>query len=259
MSYPIYIGSTAETAQGMRFLYTPGDGETAEYKWEGPASAVLAKYLSNCTAQTGSAYTYDQVDFRDENGKGVLIARQAASSVNSLGGTGITEVWELYGMEVTRPVETHPRFNAITPARVVEIKAGIGMSPPWSKAFLNIAASSEEEKLYDLLAKGATDYNATAFLLRKTETTSSRGTVTASVAGIGYVYTATAIAPPSTFRAAIGSIQGNDGTATGLPGDWLKRPSQVRQIGPGKYQIITEWLWAVRWSAILYNGGSGTP
>lgn len=253
----VIIGATLETQQSTRFFWQQNEGDTTEYRWEGPSAAVGAKWTALRTYSSGSAVTYDSIEFDENRGHGILVARTYGGG-GSGGVGGGDDLWELYGVDITRDVLTHPAFSAIANERLLEIQKGVdeGRSP----AQLGIVAESVEEKLYGLQVTKQTDYYAAGFLLRKTQFTNSRGTITAAVDGIGYVISAASMAAmvPSDFKAALSQIVGYDGTATGLPGEWLKKPCQIRMVGRGQYQIVSEWLWAVKWSKCLYSG-TGTP
>jgi hypothetical protein len=159
-----------------------------------------------------------------------LIAREVADG---------KPIYELWGNDLYKPVQTHPYFDSLTPAEFLAVRQAMDDGT-------EITSADKKQELWELENRGTVEYLESAYVLRETKNVSKRSVLAASYDNVNRVES-----PPDTAQVnrLIGSLPA---------GQWLKKSPQVRQYGARRWQIVQEWWWAVTWSAILY-GGTGAP
>lgn len=238
------IGSTGASQQAAikSWAYSTGEGTMTVFK--GPGAAIEALYQMYKTV-AGYNPTYDSVETEYARGVGQLVVRTVADGAT---------IYELYANELQKPVYQHSHFASIDVGTVAAIRRyfALGLKLEVGTALVDedgtsIATAVQlDVDLYTLLCRGTEYYLESAYVLRETKTVSKRSSVQASFTGIN-----TVSAPPDT--SSVNTIIG------ALPsGEWLKRAPVVRQYGVRRWQIVTEWWWAEKWSLALY-GGTATP
>lgn len=232
------------------------NGVQTRRRFVGTAEKVRAKF--NELSALGYSSGADGIDESFNGKKGELIIRVNDDSGGDSGGNTeeLNAVWELFASDTPEPIQNHRDFDAITSARKSEIMKLIRKGDP-----LGTGATVAEKKLYAYLASGVKDFLHFTLTLRKTTTVSRRTTITASYAGINTIVAQTAeelnsvINPPTMIIGALTSLPKIGGDAGAW--EWLKKGTQTRQIGRGKFQIVYEWQGYTR-AADIY-GGSWVP
>lgn len=198
------------------------DGATKrEEIWQGPYDLLAAKQLAVYRQAKSSMLTQD-----GPNGRLVLTYETPASGDYQFpGGETITEV---FWAELRKPVETHSAFATLTAASVLQIKknveqaSGTGTPAPPS-------SDPTETKLWNLLAKGTTEYSVGVPVVRRTKT---------KMAG----------------NQGGGSAWKRESPPVSVPGKWefMKTADERRRDGK-TYTQIEEWTGAETWDETLYS------
>lgn len=240
------LGTEAPVRQGKKARWSYQDGTTTLHTFRGVAAGIEQLYDAY-RAYASTIPSVEAVEFDAGRGVGTLSVQE-----NEPG----KPVWELYANELALRVEMNPAFSELTAGEVNQAYAAADAaasddeataSPydPEARTF-GLTDGSDAHKLFQLLCNGNDSYFQSAYVLRKTVVTTSRGAVSASFSNVNKVD-----APD--FSAASSALIGD------LPdGEWLKRAPVVRMIGGHRWQVMQEWWWAPKWSEILY-GGTGVP
>lgn len=215
-----------EQASKLRWGYV--DGESQQNEWVGPASDLLTLY-NNYKALAGSTPQLDALE---------LDLRMPARLVATFAENGNT-MYELMANDVNKPIYQNSYFDDLTAAQKIAVRIAVDEGT-------TITTPAKAVSLWTFLASGVEEYLETQYVLRETKRVSLRSEVRASYTNVNRVDE-----PPSyaTNTPMISSVPS---------GEWLKRPPIVRNIGQRRWEVITEWWWANKWSAILY-GGTGSP
>lgn len=244
--------------------FVKGSAETITESWNGERVDMVAKY--NELKELG----YSNVDLDVDNGRcSVVVTEVFDPNTETLDNKSYWS-YSLVPVEVSRAIEDHPYFlvggtitgmgatgDPITPTNILKCRntleklqaeettlEALKLIAPW-----NGAAGTEGYKMLELLAywsSGRTEYPSSEFILRETKEVSLESLDRADYTSANRVAT-----PPST--STVNDLIGN------LPnGEWLKRYPQVERISKTRWQIVTEWWWALKWAKIPY-GGSFDP
>lgn len=244
------VGSTDAIELAPKRKWNLTDGVQTMKQFAGTSDAIAAKFNElSATVNSG-------VDDLDEeiNGKsGRLFARVIEDSGSSSGGNteALNAVWEVYGMPLLKPIESHTDFDAVTAKR----KRYVEKSARDAEA-LDAGATDAEKLLYAYYSEQILDFRMFNLELRKTTTLSSRSAITASYANINEVVTLASIAPPTALIGVLTSLPKMDGTSGAW--QWLKDCPQTRQVAKRKFQLSYSWTGAERW-ANIYPGGTYAP
>lgn len=242
------IGSTAATAQGVKYGWSYREGETEYSGFIGPVAAVLAIYNAY-KVTVGGLPQYDKLDFENDGGLATLRCERHAGFSGNASLLEAEALWELLPNEVLKPIETMLYFTttdddgaAVTAADLANIRRYYSRAQDPTAAPL-IADKALE--LYKYLLWGMEECYDSSYSLRRTYTVSGRTTLAATYTGVNTVE-----APPniSTANTLIGVLPS---------GEWLKKGPVVRSLPRRKWHVQQEWWWAKQWAKVY--GGTWTP
>jgi len=226
------------------------DGVQTFKRYAGTEAVIRAKFNElSATADSG----VDELD-EDITGKsGRLLARVIEDSGGAAGGNteALNAVWEVYGMPLYKPIESHTDFDAVTATR----KRYVEKAARDAEA-LDGAGTTAEKLLYAYYSDQILDFRMFNLELRKTTTLSSRSAITASYANINEVVALASIAPPTALIGVLTSLPLMNGSTGAW--QWLKDCPQTRQVAKRKFHLSYSWTGAERWASI-YPGGTYTP
>jgi hypothetical protein len=223
------IGTSSPTTARVTKSWDYFNGEVTETVIRGTRAAVATAY-ETYKAVAGFSPEYDSVSFDPGRGLAQLSIRQIQDGA---------PLYELQANELSNPIWLHSHFSALSAADILEVRMAF-------ESGTEISTGDAKQDLWEMLCKGTEEYLISSYVLRETKNVSKRSTVAASYSNVNRVE-----APPDIT--AVNALIG------GLPsGEWLKKAPVVRQVGSRRWQIVTEWWWAEKWSEILY-GGTLTP
>lgn len=216
--------------------WTYGGGQTEQLTFRGVYANVLALYNQYLTF-SGYAPTMDQVRLDYERAMAVLTVDYAVDGVPQ---------YEMVPMELSVPVWSIPYFVSDSPALTSAQLHAVRTAYETGDTATGAAFTGKQASLYAFMCQGAEEKIVSSYVLRETKNVTKRSTVAASYANVNHVDS-----PPNTqiLNTLIGALPS---------GEWLKKAPSVRIYGARRWQIVTEWWWAEKWSAILY-GGTGSP
>ena len=218
-------------------------------RFTGTKTKIEAKFneLSSAGANAG----VDNLDEDIEGQTGRLIARifDDSGGAESANTEETNAIWELYGNEILKPIESHTDFDGINGDRKREIERAIREA----EAITLVGAA--EAALAGYLSHQVLDYMIGQYVLRKTTTVSSRSTITLSHTYNYRVITLDSINPPTALLGALSSLQKEDGSMGAW--QWLKKPPQIIQIAKTLFKLQYEFWGAERWAEIY--GGTWAP
>jgi len=243
---PTYYGSTLAITQGTVIEWDFTGGQTEVHRWKGVAASVKALYDDVVTG-TG----YDQLSYDPGRGVASLEGRVAVAGPVTVGGTNSSTTYELYEIQVMKPILSHPYFAELTANQVKDVRAAVEKGLSVAQAGLG----QKQSELLEMLLKNTTEYFESAYELRITYRGDRRNTYfTAAYEGVN---TASAgAAPPTQVGSILGTLPANT--------NWLKRVPRINRAGAfwelaqTWWGIPTQGITGAGWSSILY-GGSGTP
>jgi hypothetical protein len=225
------MGTAGVVEQGSKFTWNFYDGLRTVLSFKGTAAQVYA-LTQTYIAVAGSNPTIDSLSF--DAGRGI-----AALEVNLMDDGAI--LYELYPMEDRIAVEASDYYQILTPVLTADeiqvVFRQFAKGEPADAGWL-----AKQTSLFTELACGRTEVLVTRWALRETKRVSKRSTVAAAHATVDTVET-----PPATT--AVNSIIG------ALPaGEWLRRGTVVRTVNSKRWELITEWWYATKWSSVHYGG-----
>jgi len=236
------VGSTTETEQRIKKSWTPENGPSEVYTWKGPRAPLEVLYNEWAIESSGAS----NVDLDGAAGAGTLTV--TVPFAVGVGEEGLADKWEILPRVLQIPLaEARSKAGALlfdigyTPVadRAVELNADPDPNN-WA------GAGANEEAYLTLRRRGVTHVPAYAWVARRTIAAGRTSDVEASYTDVGCVDAAMPGLLPS-------GLVGSPPT-----GEWLKQPPTVRTASRSRYDIVSEWWWAVKWSTILY-GGTGVP
>lgn len=244
---PVIVGQREVSEKKPKRRYRRNEGWTTIKTYEGPRDAIDA--LSLELEKDGGA---DELLIDVSEPKARLEAtysdRSDSTSQPSESGTQI--VWEADATEEQVALRLHPNFSTLDSAKADTIEQAVRNGTGSTLTGL----TTLEQKYLTLLSRGTTHYGAQSYVLTKTTTTGWRSKVEASWTGVGKVTTNPFEGQPVNPNSFV-----SGGVKMPLPaGEWLKRAPKIALAGR-KFRIVETWWWAPKWSAILYEGGTGDP
>lgn len=225
MSSPTWLGKDTVNQFAPRKRWGYFDGEVSEFRVTGPTAAVDAFYQT-AVSVAGSSPTYDSIEFDPGVGVGRMLLRRIVDGA---------VCFELWGNSVMEPIAENKYFAALTADQVAKCFDSLARGLTETKA----GFAGVQKTLYRHLLHGVTELPNSAYVLRSTQITSKRGTLTASYVDVNRV-----VVPPntSTANAIIGALPA---------GEWLKQAPLVTQARAKSWRITQEWWWAEKWSVAL--------
>lgn len=239
-------GSTIQQ-QPTKRRYQDGQGWVTVRRWLGTRAAV--EEYARTSALVLSADSYD---INDGGAKSELVAQYVQT--DTPGGAGANIVWELYSERLYKDIRTMTSLDTEAQSQLEAVDLAIreGRSAQY---IVDMSPSVAMQKYIALRLRGVEQYMAWSYRVRKTTNVGTRSTLRASFTGVGTVRATSPVAGVT--------VSPNSRAARPLfdvpTGEWYKCPPQVTTLGRNRFRIIQEWLWAEKWSATLYSGGTGTP
>lgn len=217
--------------------WTWTEGEIEIHMARGPRATLDVEYQNLKNQGATGEDGFDSLEYDPGRGYGVIVQRRATPSEGA-------DIYELFSNEMTRPIQSAPYFEDLTAEEIGTVFAVYNSQATLadgSETPLPAELSpAKAQELYKYLMRGQHEYFQSAYVLRRTETVSSRSTAAASYTGVN-----TVVALPGGAKPLIGSLPA---------GEWLKKAPIVRQYGSNRWQIVTEYWWASSWSQQLYGG-----
>ena len=196
--------------------------------WEGPMADLLA-----LQADIKASYTTTQLT-PTKGGHGRLVATLTTSDDPSkppgppTGDITIEVEW----VELRLPVETNVAFNSVTPEQKANIRSVATSGKPWSDVDPIAGDATVHRKLYDILAKGTTEWSTGVPVVRQT-------TKNASGLAMGYAW----------YRDNPPVIVPRGGS--GGSWQWMKTVDRRVRVGTD-IQKVEEWTGSVDWDNTIY-------
>lgn len=241
------VGPEEFTEQPQRDQYRQGEGRTTIREWHGPRSVYEAKWAE---IEATSPETMDGV-----KGTPAVIT----ATYLPLDPATDNAIWELLPQPVDRSIALHPSFNVSgAQQNYLEqidkaITEGKGQDTDWD----NISGLINLNDYRNLKAKGSDSYRIWAWVVRRTLTSSLANAEQANDTDGGNVVTWSAIPFPANIKFAQPVYNKWDGVSVEpiSINQWLTTPETVR-YEKKMYTITKEWIGALGWYSILYNGGN---
>lgn len=236
----IAIGSIVEL-RSVRTEKDPTRGLFVIRVWEGTRDAINGIVSTLSSDQT---YTID-----DSDSPLYRLTVRTPDDDTLTSSSEVVNTWELLGNDIQKDLYEHPKSLAVTESDLRKIRDAIanpGDTPP--------TLTGDADTLYKLLLKGTNAYVVSQYVLRKTQTVSSRFQTLVAFANIEKIHTTAQVisaeAVPSTLIFSISQIP-IPASQTGYQWGWLKKTPTVSQLGT-KFQITQEY-WLEQWSTYIYD------
>ncbi len=249
---PIIKGSEEVIERKKILRWRDGHGYSSEQTFTGPEEKIVkrAKELQE---------EVDEFEIRTKAGYSTLIAQSGTgdSSVIVLPSTsGLNCYWEIIKEQFDKDIRTHPFLDVLGDDKAMKLEAADNAIDDGEAIDLITAGVDSVIETYIRLRLTGTDsYIAWAYTLRKTTPLANESKKKASFEGVGKVTTG----DPTTGAVVIKSSRAAKKKFDIPDGEWLKCPPDVVQVGRHRYHIVEDWLRMDKWSAALYEGGTGTP
>jgi len=168
-------------------------------------------------------------------------------------------VWELIPMQLDKPLATHPAFakSGSTPAIIERIekaiREGTATETDWDTDF----GVTNMNDYRNLRVKGTDSYRAWTWMIRKTIAIGKAVDLAAEEVNTQKIVTYNDIGLPSDVKWAQPKYQSWDGEVI-TPysiNEWMATPPVIRWV-KSKYEVTREWIGAVKWYSIMYQGGT---
>jgi hypothetical protein len=255
------------TLTSWRLEKDPTTGFKSVYTWEGSRAAIFG---------LATLVTSDQKYVIDDTDKPIyrLIISSPDSGAPDVENDYVLE-WELLGNDVEKSIYEHPNARVLGDKMLTAIKIAIkevedaallNSSTVYAENETNLAAiavllgvsSANALLLFRLIVKGTTSFVASQYVLRRTQTISSRGQVTFSFSNVDKIHTAAQVLAselvPAEVQFSIAAIP--EPTAqTGYSWGWLKKTPTIAQAAGRRFQCVQEY-WLEQWSTFLYDAAS---
>lgn len=248
------LGVDGMSRVGRRRSWSKNSGLGFTEIFEGPVDKAKIFYESFINGPD-----LDEVTFSQVKGKGVVELFQSDNDPEAaISTTGIdNEFWQIQPQDLWKSVRAHQTFNInalqddLEAARLFYETAGAEGTKPTAGA---------PKTYFDLLLRGVEEYARSVPVLQQTIRVSKRTTIEASWDGVDRAHVIGAAPGPTPPTSILGVIN-NMPEADDTKKQWLKRAPQVMEESDARFQIITHWWFARRWSETLYEGDveNGNP
>ena len=180
--------------------------------------------------------------------------------------------WELLGNDNERSIYDHPNSRYLGTAMLTAIKIAVKTVEDAETLDASATVTDEETnlttlatglgisainsvKLFRLLIKGTTSYVTSQYVLRRTQTVSSRAQLEYTFSNVDKIHTSAQVfadgTMPQPVQFAIATIPAPISQA-GYEWGWLKKTPSITQTAGGRFQGTQEW-WLDQWSTFLYD------
>jgi hypothetical protein len=234
MTLPIILGADEMTLSKVPRTWNYSSGEVTRYVSRGPRAKGFEQYQLYKTVNAFKP-VYDSIEYDPGRGISTVIATVVEDAET---------VYEMLADKLMKPIEQSDYYaleeTPLTGQQIDDVIVAFkfGTKPP-----LTFWVAKQNELFTDL-SYGITEIEMTRFVLRETKTVSKRSTVKADYANCNRVCEL-----PDT--SAVNSLMNMVDIPTG---EWKKDTPQTRTFGSKKWQITTEWQWALAWSKRHYGG-----
>jgi hypothetical protein len=184
-----------------------------------------------------------------------------ADYVDSQTSSIVIPKFELLGNDIQKSLYTHPRSLALgKDSNGIEIVSLVKQKYEYlrenNKAEANkITLLGDASELFDMLLRGETDYVASQYVFRLTQTVSSRYSEKVVFSNVDRVYSTLQLLsetnPPASLVFSVAQIPVPSTVPSGYNYGWLKKTPTVLTISGNKIEITLEY-WREIWSAYAY-------
>ena len=252
---PTILGSAAFTEQPPRRTKQVGRGWVRIRTWIGPRNDVDA-FLTG----TIEPLSPESIDVA-EGHPTVITATFPDAEVNldALQQAEDEAIWELLPTPLDKPLATHPAFqqSGQTPTVIEAIEKALRDGTATATDFDAEFGIPNSNNYRNLRVKGVDSWRTWGFTIRKTIRVGRAVDVSAAEINTQKIVSYNEIGVPSSVKWAQPKYRRWDGTTGNeIPiNEWMASPPTIRYVGK-KYEITKEWLGAVKFYAIMYEGGS---
>lgn len=236
---PEVYPSTAEPRdERVAASYQPGEGEHITTTISGTAADIEALYGLAKVSASNPPSRVTSLTFEKRNGRGTISQVEA----RVLGGwwgsvEGRTGKQELLAIDVIRPIWAAPYWD-LGYVQLGEVRRA------YEDGVLEVDGDWDlkQKQLFGHLVNGYESYYETAYVFRRTFNASSGRLLAANTSVVNQVAPLPSLSP--TLTRLIDALP---------TGEWLKRPTSVRNLERNGWEVSEEYLWAPKWS-VVYGG-----
>lgn len=263
------VGANTFTEQPKEKKYVAGEGWTTIRTWLGPRAqldqfvvdVVAPKLPQNIDVSYGTPAIIkaEFAGLPDDDGS---LDSGFPGSSDAVQEAEDNAVWELIPIQIDKPLATHPAFarSGQTPTVIEKIekaiREGTATESDWDTDF-GIANMNDYR---NLRVKGTDSWRTWTWMIRKTIVIGRPVDLKAEEKNTQKIVQYGDIQVPDDVKWAQPEYRVWDGdvvTETKLIEEWMACPPVIRWTGK-KYEVTREWLGAVAWYSILYEGGGAS-
>lgn len=262
------------TLTSWRLEKDPTKGFSSIYTWEGSRAAVFGLATMVASDQKYAIDDSDKPLYR-------IVISSPDSGASDVSTDYVLE-WELLGNTVELDIYEHPNARALGDVMLTAIKIALkaveeatvltaptvyageeanlaAIAPLTNSAVSPFAANDPADVLamFRLLVKGSANYVTSQYVLRRSQTISSRGQVNFSFSNVEKIHTALQITNtelvPAEVQFSIAAIPA-PAAQSGYTWGWLKQTPTIAQAG-SRFQCTQEY-WLGLWSDFLYDAAA---
>jgi len=252
------LGQNTFIEQPKRKQRVAGRGWITIRTWRGPRSKI-----DDFITQSVSPLSPETIDVT-ESTPAVITATfpdvETILSVDPLIEAEDEAIWELIPSNIDKVLATHPAFqqSGMTPTAIESIEKalrdGTATETDWDAAF----GLTTMNDYRNLRVKGVDSWRTWGWTIRKTISVGKAVQVQAEEANTQRIVTYNQIGIPATVKWGQPKYLPWNGVTPDQPkfiNEWMASPPQIR-FTRKKYEIVREWLGAVKWYKIMYQGGT---
>ena len=256
MAEPVkLIGEDVVTQTGRRRGWTKAQGRSFTDTFRGKKETLEDFYESKVDDDS-----IDGVQFINDSGRvSVEVTTQDESPTGGGESTQVlNEFWEIIPQDMWKNIRAHQTFNKDDEQGNMEL-ARQNFENGKPPLIAGLVANAE---IYQkLLLHGQEEYVRTAVILQNTVRLGPRSALSGNWEGVDkalrFDNDPGSPDPPSAIIGTLDDMPEFDDTKK----QWLKRAPIVREVQRRRFEIITQWWFARRWSESLYGGDAedGNP
>ena len=240
---PRFTGNPEAQRQAPERVWERSRGWTTVDVWIGSQASIYGLVPA---LQAG----YDNIDISTPDGV-VYKVRASVGNANDGAEEAPVNTWELLGAGLQEPITKHPGFTALPPDHIAAIEDFLSgnQNPEFPPTLI---PGTPGWDFFTMLRRDQPNFQASQFILRHTQTFSSRVVVNPTMSNANKLWT-TAQLPSDispSVRNAINNIPAQT-VPTGYLYRWLFQTPTVSQSLNSKTQVTEEW-WLYAWPTLLY-------
>lgn len=262
----VVVGDSEFTEQPQEKRKQQGEGWVTIRTWKGPRASVDAFVNGTVANLDPKPQSIDVVYGTPAVVRATIMDDDENSLIGGGGGDPLTEaeeeaVWELIPMQLDKALATHPAFveyNGAASVQVVELiekalREGKAYETDWDDTW----GTQNMNDYRNLRSKGVDSWRTWTWTIRKTLSIGKAVDLQAEEANTQKIVDYAEIGIPDDVKWAQPTYRKYDGVAAApqLINEWMAMPPTIRWVNR-KYEVSREWLGAVKWYQILYEGGS---